>query len=152
MEKVKIEPFKVIGIAVKTTNANGQGAKDIPALWHRLMTENVVARIPNKTDDTIYALYTDYEGDYTQPYTTIIGCRVESLDTIPEGMVGKSFEGGTFLKTTAHGDLSDDLVINEWIKIWNMDLDRAYTVDFEVFGERAQNRADAEVDILVAIK
>lgn len=29
MDKVKIQPFKVIGISVRTTNENNQAAKDI---------------------------------------------------------------------------------------------------------------------------
>jgi len=28
-----------------------------------------------------------------------------------------------------------DLVINKWLEIWKMDLDRRFTADFEVFGE-----------------
>ena len=33
MNNVKIEPFKVIGISVRTTNENGQAGKDIPVLF-----------------------------------------------------------------------------------------------------------------------
>lgn len=33
-----------------------------------------------------------------------------------------------------------------------MDLKRAYTVDFEIYREKAQNSAGAEVEILIAIK
>lgn len=35
MQNVKFEPFKIIGIAVRTTNENGQGAKDIGGLWQK---------------------------------------------------------------------------------------------------------------------
>jgi hypothetical protein len=31
-----------------------------------------------------------------------------------------------------------------------MDLNRAFTADFEVFGEKAQNPNDAEIDFLIA--
>jgi len=30
-----------------------------------------------------------------------------------------------------------------------MDLDRAYTADFEIFGIKAQNPMDAEVDFMI---
>lgn len=152
MNNVKIEPFKVIGIAVRTTNENEQAAKDIPVLWEKLMKENVLNNIPNKIDDTVYSIYTDYEKDHTKPYTTLLGCKVESLDHIPEGMIGKSFDGGDYIKFTTKGNLAEGLVINEWFKIWNMDLERTFTADFEMYGEKAQNPADAEVDILIAVK
>lgn len=151
MNNVKIEPFKVIGIAVRTTNENEQAAKDIPVLWEKFMQENVLENIPNKIDSTIYSIYTDYEKDHTKPYTTLLGCKVESLDNIPEGMIGKSFDGGDYIKFTAKGNLAEGLVIDEWAKIWNMDLGRAFTADFEMYGEKAQNPSDAEVDILIAV-
>nr|WP_315033872.1 GyrI-like domain-containing protein [uncultured Chryseobacterium sp.] len=152
MKNVKVEPFMIIGISVRTTNENNQAAKDIPALWEKLMGENIISRIPGKIDDTIYSIYTDYEKDHTKPYTTILGCRVENLDHIPEGLVGKSFEGGDYVKFTTKGDLAKDLVINEWLKIWEMDLGRVFTADFETYGEKAQNPSDAEVDIFIAVK
>lgn len=152
MKNVKIEPFKVIGIAVRTTNENGQAGKDIPVLWEKMISEDIVNSIPNKIDNTIYSIYTDYEKDHTKPYTTVLGCRVESLDNIPEGMAGYSFDGGDYLRFTPKGDLSKGLVINEWLKIWDMDLGRVFTADFEVYGEKAQNPSDAEVDIFIAVK
>lgn len=152
MNKVKIEPFKVIGISVRTTNENNQAAIDIAALWGKFMNENVLNAIPNKIDNTVYSIYTDYESDYTKPYTTLLGCKVENLNTIPDGMMGKSFNGGDYVKLSAKGDLMKGLIVNKWLEIWAMDLARVYTADFEVFGEKAQNPADAEIDFLIAVK
>ncbi|MGN7863379.1 GyrI-like domain-containing protein [Chryseobacterium sp. 22458] len=152
MNNMKVEPFKVIGIAVRTTNENNQAAKDIPLLWEKFIREEILTAIPNKVDTAVYSIYTDYEKDHTKPYTTILGCKVENLDHIPEGMVGKSFEGGNYIRFTPKGNLAEGLVINEWNKIWTMDLGRAFTADFEIYGEKAQNPSDAEVDILIAVK
>lgn len=152
MENVKIEPFKVIGISVRTTNENGQAARDIGALWSRFISERISDAIPNKTDNAIYSIYTDYESDHTRPYTTILGCRVDSLKDIPKGMTGKSLDGGNYLKLTARGDLMTDLVGNKWREIWATDLDRAFTADFEVYGDKAGNPADAAVDFLIALR
>ncbi len=152
MNKTNIETFTVIGIAVRTTNENGQSTKDIGALWNKFMSEGILSQIPNKIDNTIYSIYTEYQGDHTQPYTTILGCRVESTDIIPNGMVAKTIQGGNYAKFVAKGDLTKGSVYKEWSKIWNADLDRLYTADFEVYGEKAQNPTDAEVEILVAIK
>jgi len=152
MEKVYIEPFSVIGIMVRTTNENNQAAIEIPQLWAKFMNENILEAIPNKEDDTLYSIYTEYESDHTKPYTTILGCKVENLTSIPQGMVGKKFEGGDYLKITAKGDLTKGLIINEWLKIWSSEWNRVFTADFEVYDERAQNPLKAEVDILIAVK
>jgi predicted transcriptional regulator YdeE len=152
MSNQTISAFKVIGISIRTTNENSQASQDIPALWNHFIAQGIIEQIPNKIDNSIYCIYTDYEKDYTKPYTTILGCKVENLDIIPHGMVGKVFEGATYKKYTAKGNILQGLVYNEWTKIWNSSLDRAYTADFEVYGEKAQNPESAEVDIFVAVR
>ena len=152
MSHQKIKKFSVIGISVRTTNENGQAGQDIPALWNQFMAEGIAAQIPNKMDASICCIYTEYEKDHTKPYTTILGCKVENLDTIPNNMVGKTFDEATYTKHIAKGNILQGMVFGEWTKIWNSNLDRAFTADFEVYGERAQNPEDAEVDIFVAVK
>jgi len=102
MNHQQIEPFNIIGISVRTTNENGQAVKDIPALWNRFMSEGIANKIPNKTSESIYCIYTEYEKDHTKPYTTIIGCRVDQVENIPAGMVGETF--------------AEDLTCNSWPK------------------------------------
>lgn len=152
MQTQKIAPFQVIGISVRTTNENGQAASDIGSLWGKFMTENILQKIPNKLSNDIFSIYTNYESDHTKPYDTILGCKVSSLDMIPEGMIGQSFEGGTFAKFLSKGDATKGAVYNSWVEIWNTDLDRLYTADFEIYGEKAKDPTDAEVDIFVAVK
>ena len=149
---MNIQNFSVIGISVRTTNENEQSAKDIPALWNTLLSEAILSKIPNKISKDIVCVYTDYEKDHTKPYTTILGAVVANLDAIPEGMTGKTIEGINYEKFTAKGNLAEGIVIKEWIKIWNSDLNRIFTSDFEVYGEKAQNPENAEVDIFIAIK
>lgn len=152
MDKVTIKEFTVIGISVRTTNENGQSAKDIGDLWNKFMTEGISDKIPNKIDGTIYSIYAEYESDHTKPYTTILGCKVANADTIPNGMITKTFKGGNYTKFVSKGDLTKGVVYEEWSKIWNTNLDRLYSADFEVYGEKAQNPTDAEVEIFVATK
>ena len=152
MQKVKIEAFKVIGIAVRTTNVNGQAGQDIGQLWGKFMSEGIADKIPNKLDANIFSIYTNYEGDHMKPYDTILGCKVSSLDEVPVGMVGQAFDGGTYGKFISKGDLTKGVVFGTWSEIWKKDLDRVYTADFEIYGERAQNPTDAEVDVLIALK
>lgn len=151
MEITSVNNFKVIGITIRTTNENAQAATDIPALWNKFLSENLIAQIPGKTDHDIYSIYTDYELDYTKPYTVLLGCRVHSLAVIPEGFTGKEFAGGNYTKFTAKGKMTDGIVFQEWTKIWNSDIQRAYTADFEVYGEKSQHPENAEVDIFIAV-
>ena len=152
MNNQKIQKFSVIGISIRTTNENGQAGQDIPALWNKFMTEGIAEQIRNKIDNSIYCIYTEYEKDHTKPYTTILGCKVDNLETIPNGMVGKTFEEATYTKHIAKGNILQGIVFAEWTKIWDSDLARTFTADFEVYGEKAQNPENAEVDIFVAVK
>ena len=151
MQNTTVAPFQLIGISVRTTNENNQAAKDIEVLWHRFMQEQCLANIPNKVDDTVYAVYTEYEGDHTKPYTTFIGCKVSSTDQIPEGMSSVMIEGGDYVMSSARGNLADGFIVKEWMKIWNTDLDRAYTADFEVYAPQEQDISNLGVDFYIAL-
>lgn len=150
MVKAIVEPFNFIGISVKTTNENGQAAIDLARLWQRFYAEKVMAKIPHKVNNEIYALYTDYEGDYTKPYTAMIGCKVEEILVIPQGMQSKVVEGGNYLVFSPRGKLVE-IVMDEWLKIWSSGIDRAYTIDFEVYGKKARDPENAEVDIYLSV-
>src|ERR1700739_2777721 len=100
-----IEAFHVIGISVRTTNENGKALVDIPALCGKFISEATLARILGKIDNTVYCIYTEYEKDHTKPYTTILGCKVKNLDTIPAEMVGKTMEEATYTKHIAKGNM-----------------------------------------------
>ena len=152
MQKVKIEPFKLIGISIQTSNENGQSAQDIADLWGRFRSEGVAEKIPNKMDRTVFSLYTNYQGDHTKPYDTIIGCKVSSLDVIPEGMIGKSFNGGSYGKFISKGNLMEVAIYNTWVEIHQNPIDRSFDADFEIYGEKAMNPMDAEVEIFVGLK
>lgn len=147
-----IQKFNVIGISVRTTNENGQSGKDIPALWSQFMSEEIQSKIPNKVSEDLFCIYTDYEKDHTKPYTTILGCKVESLDVVPENMIGKTIDSANYEELIAKGNLSEGIVYNKWLEIWNSDLDRSFTADFEVYGEKTQNPEQAEVAIYIALQ
>ncbi len=150
--KTTIEKFYIIGISVRTTNEGGQAAKDIPQLWDRFVSEDIESKIPNKASTDLYGIYTEYEGDFMQPYTTIVGYKVSSLDNIPEGLIGLTIETANYEKFTAKGKLSDDIVFNKWTEIWKSDLDRAYLADFEIYPEKSCEMDNAEIGIFVSIK
>lgn len=149
---MKLQSFSITGISVRTTNENGQAGNDIPALWNRFISEGIAEKIPDKTDHSIYCMYTDYEKDHTKPYTTILGCKVANLESIPAGMIGKTIDEANYSLHTAKGNLLQGAVFNEWTNIWNSSLQRTFTADFEVYGEKAQDPENAAVDIFIAVK
>lgn len=150
-EQIQRNELIIVGIEVRTTNENGKSAKDIPALWCQFMEENVMKEIPNKLNETIYALYTDYESDHLKPYTTIIGCQVTSLDNIPDHLTVKIIPSANYLKFIAKGDLTKEAVINVWRYIWDLKIKRAYTTDIEIYDERAMDPTNGTAEILIAI-
>ncbi|MBL3657124.1 GyrI-like domain-containing protein [Fulvivirga sediminis] len=151
MNKIKIEPFKVMGIKVRTSNVTGNSAEDIGGLWQKFISENVAEKIPGRVDNEVLSIYTNYEGDHTKPYDTIIGCRVQSIDEVPDGMVSQAFEGGIYVKFVAEGNLDEGVIYDKWLEIWDIDLDRDFIADFEVFGNKAMNRENAKVDIYIGL-
>lgn len=150
-EKV-LEAFYVIGISVKTENRPGFADTDIPALWKRFMSEGIAARIPNKLSEAVYSVYTHYEGDFTQPYTTVLGCKVSHLNDVPEGMVGITIPKGNYSVKEVQGNLMHGIVFTAWQGIWQEPLERTYRADYEVYDERAANPENAQITIFVGIK
>ena len=152
MKTIKLKSFSVVGISVRTTNEHMQAATDILALWNTFFAENIGSKISNKTTEELYCVYTDYETDFTKPYTTILGYKVAHLNAIPEGLTGTTVPEKEYQVFTAKGKLAEGAVYNEWTKIWNTSIDRAYTADFEIYGERSQDPENGEVDIYIALK
>ena len=150
MTNRQTESFCVTGIFVRTTNENGAAAGAIPLLWKKFLSENTMAQLPGKISSDIYCVYTEYEKDYTRPYTVVLGCRVEAAAPVPEGFKKITISAGNYAVFTAKGKLDEGIVYHAWTEIWKSTAKRIYTTDFEVYGAKAANPANAEVDIFVA--
>lgn len=152
METTQIDGFDIVGIKIRTAN-DGSAGRDLPVLWSRFMDTKLKDKIPNKTDDSIYFLYSNYEGDHTQPYDAIIGCKVSSIDEVPDGMIAHRINSGNMAKFVAQGSLiKGEAIINKWFEIWKSDIDRTFDTDFEVYDERSKDVQNAEVDIFISVK
>lgn len=149
----QIDSFYIIGISTETTNKNGQASQDMGALWGDFFAQQVSNKIPNKISEDIYAIYTDYESDYTGRYTAIIGHKVNSLQQIPTGFIGKTLTPQKYQHFLAKGEMPVAVGIT-WNKIWNQEktLNRSYIADFEIYSPRSQNGDKSEVDIYVGVK
>lgn len=150
MTHTKKEALTIVGLSARTSNDPGKADVDIPQLWEKFMAQNTQQRIPHKVDNTLYAIYTDYEGDHTQPYTIVVGCNVNKLDNIPEDLTVKIIPEAQYTQFVAKGDLTKDAVINTWMEIWKTDLKRAYTTDLEIYGDKAIDPTNGEAEILIA--
>jgi len=105
---ISLHEFRVMGIEIWTSNENAM--KDIPGHWGRFYAEGIEEKIPGRLGDDVIALYSDYEGDYTKPYSLTIGCKVSSINNIPKGMSAKMVPASNYLVLTAKGKMPDALV------------------------------------------
>ena len=128
----EVEGFDIVGISIVTDNE--KATDDINALWERLFKDSVGQAVTNKTDDVIYAVYSDYEGDHEAPYRFTIGYRVNTDET-PEGLHRVSVTPQEYAVMSATGKQPDAL-IETWKAVWSSDLTRAFKTDFEVYGPR----------------
>lgn len=139
---VKVEeqkPFNVVGLAVRTNNqteATGQG--EIPKLWQRFVQQNVAASIPNRADQNLIVVYTDYDSDQTGEYTYLIGSRVTSTTDIPVGLTLKEVPAGSYAILDSEKGPVQEILPKIWRQIWSMppkDLggQRAFKADYEVY-------------------
>ncbi|MBD3907246.1 effector binding domain-containing protein [Chryseobacterium sp. Ch-15] len=154
MNKIKIQKFYIVGISVRTTNENGQASQDIERLWERFWNEDIKSQIPNKINDETYAVYTDYESDFTGNYTTIIGLPVNSLVDIPDNFVRITIETDEYQKFVSKGKMPE-AVVNTWLEIWadkELNSRRAYRADFTVHGKKYNHGNNAEVQTYLSIK
>ena len=153
MNEIGLEEISLAGLSLKTktTNANGQSNIDCGNLQQEFERENYAGKIPNKLSDEILAVYHEYEGDHTKPFSYFIGCKVIPGTEIPYGLDSLIIPRGDYQKIIAKGKMPD-CVANAWKEIWSSDIPRAYQSDFEVYDERSKDWNNAEVDIFISIE
>jgi predicted transcriptional regulator YdeE len=155
---VEQEGFTVVGIAVRTSNAEQMtAARPIGKQWERLFKEGVLAAIPNKADEKIVAVYSEYASDKDGEYTYLLGARVRKVESVPAGMTVKNVPAGRYAVFTSERGPVEKVVVEMWRRVWEtpknaLGGDRTYKADFEVYDQRAQNPADAVVDLYVAVR
>lgn len=143
-------PMLVMGIDVRTTNEGGKAAKDISSLWGRFYRESTQAKIPNQKTGEVLGLYTEYEKDHTKPYTLVAGCEVTLSGKIPEGFVIKKVPAAKYAVFQIKGPFPANLV-NTWAWIWQSELRRTYTGDFEIYPPGFHPETNPDTLLYVAI-
>ncbi|SFB13479.1 GyrI-like domain-containing protein [Clostridium frigidicarnis] len=150
-EIINLEKKIVRGILKETTNINGQCTKDIGEVWQKFCTEEVYENInPRKNNKTI-GLYTDYQGDFTKPYNFMACCEILNSSNLSDNFVEKIIREGRYAKFVINGDVIK-AVGKFWNELWNMDLDRAYTCDFEEYQNNTEDMSNQEIHIYISLK
>lgn len=149
-EIVELEERVVTGIKIKTTNKDGKSVQDIGITWQKLFADGIYEKIPNKVNGKTIGLYTEYEGDYTKPYTFIAGAEVSQEVQIGGELGSIIIPKGKYAKFIIIGDVQNS-VGQAWQEIWNMDLKRKYTCDFEEYQNNLSDMQKQEIHIYIAL-
>jgi predicted transcriptional regulator YdeE len=115
--------------------------------------KDIYSKIPNKIDDRIYAVYGNFEEWFSQDsenknYDLIIGCKVESLEWLPKWLSNIEIPEQDYAKFVAVWNMPW-AVLKQWEHIWNSDIKKNFSVDFEVYSQKSQQGKNSEVDIYV---
>lgn len=146
-EIVTVEEKYVEGVEIKTENAGGKAIRDIGGLWTDFLETGKGELIRGRMGENFIGLYTDYEGDFTQPYAYIAGC--ETTGREEPTFVVKKIEAGKYAKFSAKGDLNKE-VDEMWKTVWSLPLKRTYVSDFEEYIGCAG--AAGEIDLYIGVE
>lgn len=133
----------LVGIECRASN---DAPESIGAAWQRFMAEQLADQIPHRADGNLIAVYCDYDGDQTQPYTFFLGCIVDLLAELPMGLTTRVIPAGRYIKRKAVGPMPAGL-FKEWQNIWSSDLDRTYVADFEIHDPTQPDNVDVFVGV-----
>lgn len=136
--------FQVLGIEKKIHPK--LALKEIGDHWERFYQ-----KMEEIQGQGLFAVYSNYQGNYTKPYQYLIGKQVPESYQLTEAEIkaGLTLWQVPELKyevLNVKGNMPDAL-FHEWKKIWNdKEAERLYRVDYEVY------KSDSEVDIYLSIK
>jgi predicted transcriptional regulator YdeE len=138
---------RIIGIELRTDNH--EAMRTIPPHWQRFTEEGVLARIPGKLSDEVYAVYTHFENagvNNEGVYSLIIGAPVSGTQAVPPGMSHAVLPASPrAVFPVPQGRF--DQVGPAWQAVWQRDdLPKAYVADCERY------RADGQIDILIGLR
>jgi predicted transcriptional regulator YdeE len=150
--------FTIVGIEARTSYAKESSPDGIIGKqWGRVMSEGILNKIPDKANSNIFAVYTEYDGDYKGGYTFLIGAKVKSDSKIPADMVSRKIPAGRFAIFITEKGPVEQVVPSAWKNIWAIPLtsaggDRAYKADYEVYDQRASDPKNSQIEIHIGIK
>jgi predicted transcriptional regulator YdeE len=157
-ELKRLPSFKLIGVELRTTNAEARAMQEIPLFWERFIRERTFEAIPAQiSPGKIYAVYTDYDlniKDITKEgfYSLIIGAEVASIDAVPSGFVGKEVFAEKHAVLKMNGQVAK-VVPEAWKAVWSSSFpyQRKFTYDFEIYNMQSSVDAEREVSLCISV-
>lgn len=149
----RLPAFSVVGLSRMIEKGNEEAAEEINQLWQDFFEARVAQNLDARMDDVIYAVYSEYQGDYTKPYRLTIGYRMKDQwdGVLPEMLRTVQVKEADYAMMSAAGEQPKAL-IEAWQAVWQSDLDRLYQTDFEVYGPRFFEEGVHEVLLAVGIR
>jgi predicted transcriptional regulator YdeE len=141
---VLLEEKVIVGLSAKTGNSDSNMGTIIGGLWNDFYRDGVYSIIKNKTNKYAIGLYSDYA---SYQYCVTVGNEVSKAEN-PD-LTMKIIPSGKYAKFSVRGHM-EKAVAKAWEEIWQMDLDRSFTGDFEEY--RNDDINDCDIDIYIAIK
>jgi predicted transcriptional regulator YdeE len=141
------QAIHIVGVELRTTNL--EAMQTIPSHWARFTQEDVLAHIPAKLSDAVYAVYTHFENagsNNTGIYSLVIGAAVPASADVPAGMVRVVIPASKrVVFDVAHGRV--DLVGAKWMEIWgHTELPKTYIAEYERYS------ADGTIAISIGLQ
>ena len=152
-----VSAFQVIGVAVRTTNAKeSSGNGEIPKLWQRVMQEDMIDKNPNRADQHLVVVNTNYASDQNGEYDYIVGSRVTSAKDVPAGFVAVSVPAGKYAVVESEKGPPQEILPKVWRRIWAMSPaelggTRAFKTDYEVYPAEMDGQ-NTQVTIYLGLK
>lgn len=153
------DEFFIVGIEARTTAAKETSANGIiPLQWQKLFQEGVLEKIPNRADQNIYAVYTDFTDKRAGEYSVVIGAKVTDKSHVPAGLVLKTVPAGNYLVFPSDKGPAPQVIPAAWQKIADAEdkgqlgFTRAYKADYEVYGPDAADPQNLQADLYVGVK
>ncbi len=148
-EVVELSEKKIAGIRIRTSNNNEDMSSQIGLAWQKFFEEGVYASIPGKINDKTLGVYTNYEKDVNGAYDVVVCCEVEADAKLPVDVSAETIPKGKYAKFVIHGDVKE-AVQAFWMELWNMELDRKYSCDFEEY-QGGDNLTQAKIHVYISI-
>jgi predicted transcriptional regulator YdeE len=91
------------------------------------------------------------KSDYMGYYTALLGCKINSPADMPEGFSAISLPAGKYQVYSMGGKFPENVRL-AWQEIWESDVNRAYSADFDLYSAGAKSFEETEVKIYLAVK
>lgn len=148
-EIVNLKEKTIIGLSARTNNSAPDMGAVIGGLWTRFYTDGIYASIPEKVNGKALGIYTDYSDDEKGDYTILTACETSLGAKAPEGTVIRTIPAGKYARFVVKGDMHK-AVADFWVKLWSMDLDRAFICDYEEY--QNSDMENAEIHMYIGLK